>query len=95
MHDRQHAAQRQAARRRDHVLLGDAALDEPLGQLRLECLDAAVRQQVAVHDHDVGARPGHPQELIAIGENDLFGIPGRGADRLRRAGERQRRQAER
>ena len=84
MHDRQHAAQRHAARRRHHVLLGDPALDEAIGQLRLERLDAAIRQQIRIHHDDLGALTRHREQLVTVGEHDLLG-------RLRRHSRRQRR----
>ncbi len=95
VHDRQHAAQRQAAGRRHHVLFGDTAFDEALGQLRLEGLDAAVRQQVRVHHHDLGAMAGHREQFVAVGQHDFLGLDGSDAHRHRRRGQRGRRLAKR
>ena len=76
MHDRQHAAQRHTAGRRNHVLFGNAALDEPLGQLGLERLDAAIRQQVRIQHDDVRALARHREQLVAVGEDEFLGFVG-------------------
>ncbi len=49
--DREDPVARHARRRGDHVLLGDAALDEPIGVGQLERAHAAVRGEVRV-EHD-------------------------------------------
>ena len=76
-------------------MLGDAALDEALRQLRLERFDAAVRQQIGVHDDDLGTMARHLEQLVAVGEHDLFGVLRRDAHRQRRRRQRRRRLAER
>jgi hypothetical protein len=55
MHDRQRAAARHAAGHRHHVLLGDAALDEPLGEALREREEAAVLDQVGIEGQHVRA----------------------------------------
>ena len=91
VHDRQHAPQRHAARRRNHVLFGNAALDEAIGQLRLERLDAAIRQQVGIHHDDLGPLARHREQLVAVGEDDLLGRLRRDAHRQRRGRQHRRR----
>ena len=95
MHDRQHALEREAAGRRHHVLLRDAALDEPLRQLRLERFDAAVGQQIGVQHDDLGSGLRQLEQLVAVRHHEVLGSRRRGAHRERRIGERERRKAQR
>ena len=88
MHDRQHAVEGEAAGRRHHVLLGDAALDESIRKLFAKRLDAAIGQQVGVEDDDLRPGPRHRQELVAVRQHDLLGLGGCDADRQRTAIER-------
>ena len=76
-------------------MLGDAALDESFRQFRLERFDAAIRQQIGVHDDDLGTVPRHLEQLVAIGEHDLFRVLRRDAHRQRRGRQRRRRLPER
>ena len=55
--DRKEAAQRHGAGLGDHVLLGDAALDEAVRKLGPERHQARVQRQVAVKRDEVGAAP--------------------------------------
>jgi len=71
-------------------LLGDAALDESLRQLRLERLDAAVRQQVPVEHDDVRTGAGDLEELVTIRQDEAFRVDGRDTHGLRRVRERER-----
>ena len=50
--DREQPVARHARRRGDHVLLGDAALDEPIGVGELEGANAAVGSEVCVEDDE-------------------------------------------
>ena len=95
MHDRQHALEREAAGRRHHVLLRDAALEKALGQLRLERLDAAVRQEIRIEDDDLLAIARHLQQLVAVRDDQPLGMRRHDARRQRRIGERERRKAQR
>ena len=53
--------------RRDHVLLGDAALDEALGVRELERADAAVRGEVGVEDDEIVALTPELEQHLAVG----------------------------
>ena len=72
VHDREEAVARQPRRRRDHVLLGDAALDEPLGIGELEGAHAAVRGEIRVEDDEVLVRRGERDELLAVRLDDVL-----------------------
>ncbi len=61
-----------AGRRRDHVLLRDPALDEPVRKGELECADAAVRGEVGVEDDELLVLGAEPDELLAVGIDDVL-----------------------
>ena len=73
MDDGQQPGERHPARRRYHVLLGDAALDEPLGKLLFERLDAAIGQEIGVEHDDLRPRLRDLQQLIAVCDNQPLG----------------------
>ena len=63
---------REARRGRDHVLLGDPALEEPLGIGELERAHAAVRREVGVEDDEVLVARRELDELLAVGVDDVL-----------------------
>ena len=62
--DRSHPAQRQAGRERDRVLLGDANVEEPLGELGLELCHPGAGRHAGGDAHDPAVGPGHGDELF-------------------------------
>ena len=57
---------------RDHVLLGDPALDEPVGIRELERAHPAVGGEIGVEDDEVVAFGSEPHELLAVGVHDVL-----------------------
>ena len=94
----QHPAQRQRAGLRDHVLLGDPALDEALREALAERDQPAVEVQVGVERDEPRLALGGGRERLAVGGDELLRRGGRGAARRlaldraarRRAGRRSR-----
>ena len=72
--DREQAAKSHPAGRRHHVLLGNPAFDETLGQLGLERLDPAVRQQVGIQHDDVRAPPGDREQFVTVSDDETLGL---------------------
>ena len=78
---------------RDHVLLGDPALDEPVRIRELERAHSAVGGEVGIEDDEVVAFGSEPYELVTVGVHDVLVRDGRAARtgaRLRLALERSR-----
>ena len=57
---------------RDHVLLGDPALDEPVGVRELERADAAVGREVGVEDDEILALGGELEQGIPVRLDDVL-----------------------
>ena len=57
---------------RDHVLLGDPALDEPVRVRELERAHAAVGGEIGVEDDEVVAFGSEPDELVAVGVDHVL-----------------------
>ena len=53
-------------RRRDHVLLGDPALEEAFGIRQLERADPAVRREIGVEHDEVLVRRAELDERLAV-----------------------------
>ena len=66
VHDGQQAVARDPGGGRDHVLLGDPALDEPIRVRELEGADAAVGGEVGVEDDEALVRRGELDERVAV-----------------------------
>ena len=71
--DRQEPLTRQPRGHRDHVLLGDADLDEPLRVADLEAADAAIRGQVGVEDDQFRVPLGEVEQRLAVRLRHVFG----------------------
>ena len=63
---------REPRRSRDHVLLGDPALEEAIGIRELERAHATVGGEVGVEDDEVAAAGGDAHELVAVGVDDVL-----------------------
>ena len=61
-----------AGRGRDHVLLGDPALDEPVRIRQLERAGAAVRGQVGIEDDEIGMLGPELEQRLAVGVDDVL-----------------------
>ena len=70
--DGQQAVPREAGGGRDHVLLGDPALDEPLRVRELEGPHAAVRGEVRVEDDEILPLGTEADELLAVRVDDVL-----------------------
>ncbi len=72
VHDRQQAVAREAGRGRDHVLLGDPALDEAIRVRQLERTHAAVGGEVGVEDDQVLTLGSEADEFVAVRVDDVL-----------------------
>jgi hypothetical protein len=74
--DRQHPGQRQAARLRHHVLLGNTALDESVGEPLLELQQAGVQHQVGIQRHDGRVVGGGGHQRLCVGWHHPLDLAG-------------------
>ena len=70
--DGQQAVPGEPGRGRDHVLLGDPALDEAVRVRELEGAHATVGGEVGVEDDEVVALGAEPNELVAVRVDDVL-----------------------
>jgi hypothetical protein len=61
-----------ACSHRDHVLLGDPVLDEPVRLGELERPDATVRGEVGIEDYEARLTRGELEKGLAVRGSDVF-----------------------
>ena len=72
---RQRAAAGHAGGHRHHVLLGDAALDEPIGKAVRKREETAVLDQIGVEHERVGPALAQRDERLLVGAHEVVGLP--------------------
>ena len=86
MHRREKAGEGHRTGLRDHVLLGDAALEKTLREALAEFDQAGVLAQVGVERHQAGLALGLLHQLVTVGVDEPLPVLGHGRDVLRRIG---------
>src|ERR1043166_7925507 len=77
MYDRQQAMQRHGAGLADHILLGNAALDEAIGEAVAKWNESGVQNKVAVESDNSIIAASLCHESLAVGGDHPLGSAGR------------------